>query len=164
MFTTTGIGGDEYFYFSASEPDGSTMHLFRTDGTEAGTVGLGPDQVRYPTSFVNYKGKTYFIVNETGLAGNLYSVIGDEVELVYNSDNTGVSLGSTFMFNGSLFFKGYNAILGSEFWKSDGSTDGLSAVVQDNLAENAEPFAVSASGKYIYFTRRINGEERAVDI
>jgi len=160
FYDITGIDGGSYFYFRASDPSSTVMQLFRTDGTEAGTIKLGADKLKAAESFVNYKGKTYFAATDLSNVGNIFSVENDEVTSLYNNNATGVTLGGPFVFNDSLFFIGNNSALGSEFWKSDGSANGLSAVVQGNLASGASIFTATASGKYIYYTKRINGEEK----
>lgn len=157
---TYGISGSKYFYFRASDPGNTNLQLFRTDGTVSGTIKIGADKVVTPISFVQYKGKTYFLGSDLNNKGNLYFANDDDVEVVYNFNNAGVDLLSTFIFNDSLFFVGNNNALGSEFWKSDGSANGLTAISQGNKAQNASIFQVTVSGKYIYYSKRVNGEEK----
>ncbi len=160
FYETKGIDGGNNFYFTSTDPGSTVMQLFRTDGTLAGTEKLADDKLKFPESFVNYKGKTYFLAPDLGNIGNIFSVVNDDVEEIYNFTDEGVSLYTPFTFNDSLFFIGVNNEYGSEFWKSDGSASGLSVLPQGNKAIGASIFTATATEKYIFYTKRINGEEK----
>lgn len=156
----TGIAGSEYFYFRGTETGSGHSELFRTDGTAAGTVKIGEDRIRSIEAFVNYRGKTYVTAKDPGGAGALFRVEGDEVTGVFTYNEAGVDLSGPFVYNDSLFFTGNNAEYGSELWKTDGTQEGLTVIDQGNKAQGASMYQVTASGKYIYYTKRFSEGER----
>lgn len=155
------VNGD-YFYYRASDVGSTTIQMFRTDGTIDGTIKLGADMVRAIEDVFSYKNEVYvFGYNLSNVKGIFKIADADpNPEMIMNFNEIGVELNSPFIFNDSLFFKGYNSEYGSEFYKSDGSKESLTVIDTDNKDLNSGVYQTYVSGKYIFYSKRIDLEER----
>jgi ELWxxDGT repeat protein len=150
-----------YVYFSATDGLGG-RELYRTDGTEAGTVlfkeiNLTPDgsgtpgktDGSGPDNFIVYNNTLYF----TATDGTNYGL--------WKTDGTtgGTSLvkvlggsASFFIFNNALYFTQYDAANGSELWKTDGTAIGTGLVKDLNPGSaSASPQNYFVFGSNFYF-------------
>ena len=127
------------------------VQLWKTDGTEAGTVLVkniningspnpanrssnpGASIQRFPFEFVVLNGAWYFTADD-GVSGvELWKTDGTEAGTIRVKDiKPGVEFGfpgSSFpfgftAFNGALYFSAYDGVTGRELWKSDGTEAG----------------------------------------
>lgn len=120
---------DERFIFQAMNTLQSNF-LFSSDGTEAGTIGLGGYLV--DTDIIRLGNKAYFggcfIGFGADSCGSLYVSDGTEVgtEFFFDLDPGGLNLGIEDIVAGdSLFyFSGHTINEGFELWRSNGTTAG----------------------------------------
>ena len=133
-------------YFSAN--DGvNGAELWKTDGTEAGTVmvkdinttGSGSN----PFGFTVLNGTTYFAAND-GMNGlELWKTDGTTAGTVMVRDiNAAAGTGSNpfgfTVFNGALYFNAGDGATGRELWKTDGTAAGT-RLVRDINPGTARP-------------------------
>ena len=135
-------------YFTASDANGAGTHLWRSDGTAAGTIELtggeeggGPVSVQSPTIVGNTL--YYTITNNSGTTGLwkingsnggaalvteqhtdqlfLYPLAGETVEDIAPFPVGSPVIQDLTAVNGTLFFVGYDTAHGSELWATDGT-------------------------------------------
>jgi trimeric autotransporter adhesin len=122
-------------YFTATDPDHGT-ELWKTDGTEAGTVLVkdiynGPEssQIR---ALMNVNGLLYFSADDGVSGEELWKSDGTGTGTVMVKDiNPGMDrgFGSTFLnVNGIIYFEGNNGVDGYELWKTDGTEAGTTMI------------------------------------
>ncbi len=125
-----------YYYYAAVD-DTHGNELWKSDGTNAGTVlvkdiwpGKAPSN---PAQFFVYNGAIYFTASN-GLSGTeLWKTDGTEVGTVLVADiNSGpVNSGPNrfFISNNFLYFTAYHSLYGIELWRSDGTAAGTTMVI-----------------------------------
>lgn len=132
--------GELYFRGSTD----SSIELWKTDGTEAGTVSVknfedteigAPSYIsrgRRQILGVEYNGLLYFYVNRNG-AGELWRTDGTtaNTEIVRDDLN---NIDEMIVFDNQLFFVAEDATVGRELWVSDGTSTGT--VVKHDLFPN----------------------------
>ncbi len=182
--TTTGtflIGGNgitantfmfagNYAYFVSPEPYPYESVLYRTDGTQGGTIKLSGFKGEIG-HFADVNGTLFFNGKATGtpsLGFELYKVTGTTVQLVRDI-NTGIEDGMSKDVSGSimlkpavlsntLYFRGKNS-QGTELWKSDGTSTGTVLVKDLNTgSSNSEPAWLKLVGNKLYFSARAGFE------
>ena len=131
----TAYNGQLYF---AAEDGTSGKELWRSDGTEAGTVLVkdinpGADG-SFPSGFTVFDGALYFAANDGTNGRELWRSDGTEAgtALVKDIDpgaNESFPEDFTF-FDGALYFSARNGTNGDELWKTDGTETGT-ALVKD---------------------------------
>ncbi|WP_435353923.1 ELWxxDGT repeat protein [Emticicia sp. SJ17W-69] len=128
---------------------GSGVELWKSDGTEAGTVlvkNINLTGNSYPRDLVDVNGVLYFYADD-GIHGmELWKSNGTEAGTVLVKDiNIGTSNSSdgTYPFdtyltnlNGTLYFVANNGVNGRELWKSDGTTIGT--VMVNDMSQGIE--------------------------
>jgi ELWxxDGT repeat protein len=140
--------------FFAADDGTSGTELWKSDGTEAGTVlirdinpGAGSSTPRHLT---NVNGILYFAANDGSSGYELWKSDGAESGTVRVRDiNTGANSsqpGDLVNVNGTLYFTADNGTNGVELWRSDGTEAGT-VMVQDiapgNINSNPARFTVS---------------------
>lgn len=117
-------------YFATTEPTPNTITLWRTDGSEAGTVPLHSfprvgtfDDL--PRAFVNLGSDVFFTSKDAEFGRELWRVHGDEVVIVRDvNPGAGDGISSVVATKDRLYFFGDDGIHGFELWSSDGSSEG----------------------------------------
>lgn len=151
------VGVDDTLFFGATEFSGdgigdSNYELWKSDGTEAGTVLVkdilpGPDG-SVPMALTNVDGRLFFVATDLEHGRELWTSDGTEAGTHVLDVSPGVAAQDPNMMhltasNGLLFFALPDAALGGHnLWKSDGTEAGTTMVTAD-----VQPFAAgSVSG------------------
>jgi ELWxxDGT repeat protein len=120
--------------------------LWKTDGTEAGTVLVkdinpGPENSN-PSNLINVNGTLFFSANDGTHGEELWRSDGTEAGTTLVKDINPGSDGSTprhfTNVNGTLFFGAVDGTGGSQLWKSDGTEAGT--VLVKDLNPHGGPF------------------------
>jgi ELWxxDGT repeat protein len=114
-------------YFQASDGLlGTSLNLWVTDGSEAGTVKIRPDVILTDNKMAVYNNALYFIAVNGGVK-ELWKTDGTDVNtvLVKSFDIQEIVGGSSV-----LFLYAYEEVSGYELWKTDG-TDAGTVIVKD---------------------------------
>lgn len=145
--------GDSIIFFSAT--DGSGISLWKTDGTNAGTVEVNSG-AGSPKWFVSFKNQVYFVSQN-----HLWKTDGTFNGTV-EVDNT-VTITSPFTkINNRLYFSGSNTANGEELWETDGSKQGTKLVmdiIAGTSSSSPKNFAVLNNTLYFSATDSAKGEE-----
>ena len=154
----TCIGG--VVYFSANDGVNGT-ELWKTDGTEAGTVmvkdiepGSGSS---FPMTFMDVDGAIYFTTNDVANGVRLWTTDGTEggTQLALTlADVPGLLEWISFVPLGDrIFFRGHATDTGRELWSTDGTPAGTELFMDIHPGPNNSGFQnpMSHAGK-IYFT------------
>ncbi|NMO19769.1 HYR domain-containing protein [Pyxidicoccus fallax] len=126
----------DVIYFAARDGSGA-QELWKSDGTEAGTVrvkdirpGVGGS---YPRSFMTVGGTLYFLAEDSA-GQELWKSDGTEAGTVRVKDiRPGIlssSIRNLTVVGETLYFTANDGTLGEEVWKSDGTEEGT-VVVRD---------------------------------
>jgi ELWxxDGT repeat protein len=155
--------GNTNLYFIAD--DGTHGYEpWKTDGTASGTTliadinpGLNSSLSYFVASdnnLVYFQSSLNFInavLNKYDATNNVYSQI-----MVFNSLNESIYFGGTLL-NHTLIFNGYDAVNGSEIWKSDGTAAGTFLI--KNISQgNSSPLGYLAVGLNTFFVAKDNDD------
>ncbi|WP_269613299.1 ELWxxDGT repeat protein [Prochlorococcus marinus] len=153
-------------YFGAKNDFGQ-IHLWKTDGTEAGTVrvknfGTGTS----PHNLTAVGNTLYFSFDDGTHSFELWKTDGTESGTLLVKDinqRPGHSTPSNLTVIGNtLYFTAYDGINGTEIWKTDG-TDAGTVLVKDIYSGSGSSFpdSLTAVGNTLYLTANdgINGTE-----
>lgn len=108
------------------------MELWKSDGTEAGTVLVKDIYTDSPSSSIGYlthvNHKLFFVANNGSTGTELWKSDGTEAGTILVKDIRPGTMGSNpsnlVNVNGILFFSADNGVNGVELWRSDGTADG----------------------------------------
>ena len=110
------------------------QELWKTDGTEAGTVAVKSFGLSIPglaiSSFVTFNNKVYFYGNTPTNGSELWVTDGTPDNTMLLKDIYAGAQGSftgflfPFTYNNEMIFPASSGGTGSELWKTDGTTDG----------------------------------------
>jgi ELWxxDGT repeat protein len=148
--------------------DRGYTRLFKSDGTEAGTVELTTaNNERVYTSPVNVNGTLFFEAYTTtpGLAlwksdGTIAGTMMVKDINPQRDDYYFYTTNWRTSFKGSLFFAGYNDLQGSELWRSDGTEAGTNLVKEINgQGDSGIDYVVALADKVVF--RAQNGTQGA---
>jgi ELWxxDGT repeat protein len=125
---------DTALYFSAD--DGTGPELWRTDGTEGGTVrvkDINPSTGSLVSELTVFGAALYFSADDGVSGPELWKSDGTEAGTVRVKDiNTAPGAGSApnalTVFNNALYFSADDGVSGRELWKSDGTDAGTMRV------------------------------------
>ncbi len=159
------VSGTLYFVTNHAanvSPAGSVGALWKSDGTEAGTVMLKAEQDFVPANLTNVSG-TLFFTASTGSTG-LWKSDGTQTGTVEVAAVTAQQLTNV---NGTLFFGSWNDNDGDgrptvELWKSDGTSAGTGSIKGLSTAHclatfsNSETTLTYCTLAPLYFTN-LNG-------
>ncbi len=147
--TTTNVNGMVYFIVNHNF---SEYQLWKTDGTEAGTVMVADLYAKFSATYVenlkNVNGKLFFTLNNEIYGGELYMSDGTDAGTAMVADINPGSNGSfparLTALNGLLYFSADDGS-GLQLWVSDGTAGGTHLVNNSNgiyVSQNGPPFAV----------------------
>jgi ELWxxDGT repeat protein len=149
---------DGTIYFSAA--DGVHVGLWKSDGTEAGTVMV--KDIYYSGRLTNVNGMLYFAVNDHIHGNELWKSDGTEAGTVPVKD---IFIATSYHFtdvNGTLYFTASDSTCGQELWKSDGTEAGT-VLVKDILpgSDGSSPNDLINVNGMLYFwaSDKTHGQE-----
>ncbi|MGZ8517444.1 MAG: ELWxxDGT repeat protein [Chitinophagaceae bacterium] len=150
---------DNMLFFAANNGI-KGMELWKSDGTEAGTVlvkdiytGSSSSSIGYLTH-VNHK--LFFVANNGATGTELWKSDGTEAGTVLVNDIRSGPMGSNpsnlVNVNGILFFSADDGINGVELWKSDGTAAGTTMIKDINpLSGSSYPQSLANANGTLYF-------------
>ncbi len=153
-------------YFRAN--DGTNgIELWKTDGTEAGTVlvqdinaGAGNS---LPTGLTVFDGKLFLRANNGTSGTELFVFDGTDLTLLkdINLGTANAAPSNLTPFDGLLYFSANDGVSGVELWKTDGTTAGTSLISDLNPSGNSSPnnFIVFQDKLYFQATNGTLGRE-----
>ncbi len=161
----TGETANGSFYFEATTP-GTGFELWKSDGTDAGTVmvkDINPASVfsdSHPSLFTYINGVVFFVAWDGIHGTELWKSDGTDAGTVMVKDikplsGSGVSSvqGGLTNFNNTLYFAADDGINGTELWTSDGTDAGTVMVKDIEVGANSStPYGFSVIGNTLYFT------------
>ncbi|MEO8415484.1 MAG: ELWxxDGT repeat protein [Ginsengibacter sp.] len=160
-----GEAANGLFYFRARSA-GTGYELWKSDGTDAGTVmvkDINPAAVfsdSNPSLFTYINGVMFFIAWDGTHGTELWKSDGTDAGTVMVKDikllsGNGVSSvrGGLTNFNNTLYFAADDGINGTELWTSDG-TDAGTVMVKDIVAGSGSgsPYGLKVLGNTLYFS------------
>jgi ELWxxDGT repeat protein len=149
--------------------------LWKTDGTEAGTVLVkninttgqpsdpGTSNVFFPFEFVLFNGAWYFAADDGVNGRELWKSDGTKAGTVLVKDinpggnyfpNWGFTTGWPIrftVFNGALYFPADDGVTGRELWKTDGTEAGTVRVKDINPGAGASSFSFDEEASFAVF-------------
>ena len=166
----TAIG--DTLYFAGQADDTSGFELWRTDGTDAGTVMVKDIAAGFrvsssPAELTNVNGTLYFVATTSTSGRELWKTDGTDAgtvlvaEIGAGSDPSDpVNLTNV---DGTLFFSAFHASSGRELWKSDGTAAGTVLVrnIGSGIGFSSNPQGMTAVGGTLFFSANdgVNGRE-----
>ena len=156
-------------YFSADD-GGSGRELWRTDGTEGGTVQvkdiapgsgfIGGIQVPLsssPSGFTVFNNALYFAADDGVHGVELWKTDGTGTGTVLVKDiNPGTGASSSprgfTVFNNALYFAADDGVHGVELWKTDGTGTGTVLVKDINPTAGSSPSGFTVFNNALYFS------------
>jgi len=155
------MGSDVYF---TATDDTHGTELWRSDGTEAGTVmvkDINPTSDSGPGDFVSIGSTLYFSADDVTLTNGLWKSDGTEAGTVKVKDlypSYSTALGNT------LYFRANVGPNGRELYKSDGTEAGTVMVKDINPTGDSYPSFLTRHGDLLYLQASdgVNGKEMYV--
>jgi ELWxxDGT repeat protein len=157
--------GDKLYFIAQSIVSGS-YELWRSDGTQDGTVitkdinSPGDDSVQ---SITGVGDAVYFSATDT-FGSELWKTRGTSETTVRVKDinpTSGSNPGNLFAVGNSVYFSADDGVNGTELWRSDGTEGGTSMVRGINPTSDGNPRNLFAVGNILYFSADdgVNGTE-----
>jgi ELWxxDGT repeat protein len=156
---------EEELYF-ATNVEGLGTELWKTDGTEAGTLPVadinpfGDFGSSFPSGLTLVNNELFFSADDGTSGQELWKTDGttEGTQLVKDifpggADNDGIPDPFLTEFKGKLYFNGTDGTSGRELWVSDGTEEGtrlLKDLVPGSAGGNPRYFAVLDSSLYFY--------------
>jgi ELWxxDGT repeat protein len=128
----TVVNGIVFFhvhYWNFIDPENDSIQLWKSDGTENGTIKVCSLNKMEVSSFNSYKSKLYFL-NKNDALHELWRSDGTKNGTLKISEfkmpeNSGSKL---YVFNDSIYFTAFDASNILKIWKSDGTSEGTKPV------------------------------------
>jgi len=148
-------------YFTAEEGHG--RGLWKSDGTEAGTVlvkDINPGGISSIDNVLAFSGRLYFAADDGAHGRELWTSDGtpEGTAMVkdVNPAGSGGASGLT-VFQGRLAFVANDGVHGAEVWTSDGTAAGTVMAAETvpgpgSLLGSGEGAFLAVSGRYLYFS------------
>lgn len=125
-------------YFHLYESSTRDYHLWKSDGTESGTLEIGED-IRINSEMVKFKDKLAFIGT-----GGLFLVDGEtEKNIKYTTD---FAVTDSF-----IYFPASNSNFGKSLWRTDGTDEGTIELVEINEKSYYDFKDLYAVGNQLFF-------------
>lgn len=150
-----------FLYFITLDNDNNTKQLWRTDGSNAGTILLkkftGPPSYTAIQNLTDVNGTLYFVGFDALNGFEIWKSDGTAAGTVFIKDvNPGTGDGffgftspkNLTNLNGVLYFSEENSVNGEELWQSDGTSMGTVMVKDINAGAN---------GSTIEYMKNLNG-------
>lgn len=137
--------GEVFFVAASQYPGEYTWHLWKTDGTEAGTTMITKTQTTFAPNLTISNNKLYFVGTSTSTGTELWVTDGtnDGTYIVKDLAGPNSSNPSNLLdFKGSLYFVAYDNA--SAMWKTDGTDTGTVLVKKDC-------FSIAKGNDKLYF-------------
>jgi ELWxxDGT repeat protein len=164
-----GVNGTLFF---AADDGVHGLELWKSDGTEAGTVlvkdvnpGRSGSIDYFNPQLIDVNGTLFFVAND-GVHGNeLWKSDGTADGTVLVKDINPGSADSSIQYltalNGVLYFAADDGIHGIELWRSDGTADGTQLVIDIRPNGSGFPMNIIAADGMLYFSGHdgVNGRE-----
>lgn len=149
------------YYFTTVDPGSTTRQLFSSDGSTEGTSKIGVGEISAIENLFPYKNNMYAIGKNGNNNRALFKVdpATDIPVMVMDFKDVSTELYKPVVFNDSIFFVGYNSEYQAELFKMDGTKESLEVIDQGNKAADAIVSQVMATEKYIFFSKKIDGDE-----
>ena len=153
---------DGILFFSADDFSTNGRELWKSDGTEEGTVFVKDIRPGGNDSslgqITNVGGVAFFRANDGTLGAELWKSDGTATGTVLVKDiEPGISSGLPFTaylteFNDELFFIADDGVNGIELWKSDGTATGTFMVKDIDPSFSSVPTELTAIGDTLFFS------------
>ncbi|HEY1022683.1 MAG TPA: ELWxxDGT repeat protein, partial [Flavisolibacter sp.] len=137
---------------------GTSLVLWQTDGTDAGTTPLDTlsngTSSTYINGFTSLGSTLYFTASANEQGAELWKYNGTECELVADINPgtpSGVN-GIPVAFNNKLYFSGSNTTHGYELWQSDGTTAGTILLKDIHTTASSSPGNFTVFNTKLYFS------------
>lgn len=141
----------QYTYFTGG---GSwTASLYRTDGTEEGTILLR-ENFKSITHILTFNGATYikgYYEGQTWLLKTDGTQEGTGFIARLNSQQSSTSTPNIVEFNGWLYFLKTGISSNRGLWRTDGTIEGSELIIQLNEDTNGSPHTLTAAGDHLFF-------------
>lgn len=120
---------NQTLYFSATVGSSNNYELWKSDGTDPGTIlvrdiNTGTNVSSFPEGFVSYGGSVYFSAQTSATGYELWKTDGTQAGTVLvrdiSSGNNSSSVSDLVEFQGELYFAASSSS-GRELWKTDGT-------------------------------------------
>jgi ELWxxDGT repeat protein len=151
-------------YFGRFLPGVGEIELWKTDGTEVGTVrvlDINPTGSANPLELTNVNGTLYFSADDGITGRELWRSDGTASGTFRVKD---ISPGGVFgpagltNINGTLYFSADDGVAGRELWKSDGTASGTVRVKDINSGSgSSHPRNITSVGSIVFF---LAGDDR----
>lgn len=146
---------DNNIYFNAIY--GNDVALWKTDGTDAGTVlvkDINPGGTNWYTNFTPFKNKLFFSYYDDTNGFELWQSDGTEagtniVKDIYAGIYSCSSNNITYV-NDFILFGANDGVQGQELWKSDGTTAGTFLLKDINVSSTTSSYPFTANGYNSY--------------
>jgi ELWxxDGT repeat protein len=135
----------------------SGLQIWKTDGTEAGTVlvkdfsPVNPDftSLTPPPTYFRVIGDTLFFAADDGILNGVWKTDGTEAGTVFFG---ALGFKETLLINDTLFVQGYDSTHGEELWKTDGTEAGT-VLVKDIYpgSDSSNPDSFTLVGDTLFF-------------
>jgi ELWxxDGT repeat protein len=149
----------EWLFFTVDDPDYASpgfydfTDIWRTDGTEAGTIQISAHELMgpaTPTDLVALGDRLVFFAGSQA-EPQLWATDGTSEGMTLLAAWTSIS-GPPALFGDALFFAAADASHGMELWRTDGSPDGTTPVRDINPGPaGSEPRMITRAGDRLYF-------------
>ncbi len=131
----TGVGNTLFFSDSVEANGALDIELWKSDGTDAGTVivkDINPNDSSNPSNLTDIGGRLFFTADDGSNGRELWKSDGTEAGTFLiediNSGSASSNVDNLTDVNGTAFFTAEDGSNGTELWKSDGTESGTSLV------------------------------------